>query len=378
MSQLQPRGKKGIYTWISDNGQWKSTGTSDLTAAKALQIKWDRQLFYSMNGLVDKDMTWADYREEYERLYESTHAHNSSVKLNYILNTFERIMKVLGCDLSVSRLSVVNMVLCEEWQSVRLREVTHQTVDTEQKYLEPFFKKAHQRGYIERNPFVDIPRVKFVPTEAKCLTFDEAKRFLGELETDGELYNLLGIFVYDTGMRRDEVAHQRIEDVDFVRGLVQVRNHAPACVCHQCEKSEFPGWKTKTGRERVVPLSPRLQTMLLGLFQKQKMGCIFPIHPLTITEVFKRAYARAKVDGKVGVHTLRHMMANDLRRAGVDEEIRKAILGHAKTSAHETYMHVDVGELQAAMARLLEWRKGQETKIKRLYDSGFEIIEAQA
>jgi integrase len=65
----------------------------------------------------------------------------------------------------------------------------------------------------------------------------------------------------------------------------------------------------------------------------------------------------------VRVHDLRHTYASRLRAAGVPEEDRAALLGHATRSMPAHYASADVGRLQAMANRVLE-RRGTRTILR--------------
>jgi integrase len=51
-------------------------------------------------------------------------------------------------------------------------------------------------------------------------------------------------------------------------------------------------------------------------------------------------------------HGLRHSAASLLAGAGVDREVRMAILGHHSAAVHEGYVHRDTAQLAAAVDRV--------------------------
>ena len=65
----------------------------------------------------------------------------------------------------------------------------------------------------------------------------------------------------------------------------------------------------------------------------------------------------------VRVHDLRHTFGSRLRAAGVHEEDRAALLGHATGSMPEHYGSADVGRLIALANRVLQ-REGTRTILR--------------
>lgn len=356
MSRIYRRGKAGMFTY-QGHGLKKSMGTNNETIANEIKRKWDERLERSAHGLQHLNMTWGEYRAEYDVEYQ-VNAENSGLKMKICLNHFERLVGINGN----SKMSSIRIADCKKWAALRLQEVLPQTVESEMKYLAPFFESARQRGYIESNPFIEVKCPRFVRPEAKCLNPQEVFNTLQAIQQHYPERWLLVIFAYETGMRLEEILHQRIEDVDFVKGMINIKKHAALCRCFACldgaKKGKRPGWEPKGRQERSVPIMPRLLSLLLEFFQSQQSDIIFKFQENTVRRTMKRGYKKAGVTGKVAVHTLRHTLNNDLRLAGVDKEVRSAIVGHGKTSINEVYTHVMFDEMRAAMKSLWEWRTG--------------------
>jgi len=371
MSSIYQRGKKGFWHYVSNDGQSRSTKTADEKMARMLQNRWDKQALYSSSGMVNPDMTWGEFREEYFALY-GTNAESSFIKLKIAVKNFERIVNVGDLTKMISILPA----RCEFWQAKRATEISPRSVGAEQKYLSPMLHKAFQRGYTERDAFGDMKPLRFATTEKHKLIPDEVQTFLDKLAKQFPQHAFAGRFFYELGMRVREGVHQRIEDVNFQRGMLKVANHAKACICHQCG-SQGKGWTTKNKRERCIPISPALQMELLARFQTQKTDVIFPVKENAIGRAFKNVLDSMGIK-KARTHIFRHAFIDDLRRAGVDEKTIKVLAGHSDSSVTEGYMHVDDGELHAAMEKLWQWRKEQITKLNRAPQTfgGFQVITA--
>lgn len=355
MSTIYPRGKKGIY-YYEANGKRQSLKTSDKQAALFLQNKFDKKSLLSENNLPNLEMTWVEFREEYFKIYSAIKAPDSFIKLEQAVKCFERIVEP-------RMLAGIQPVQCETWQAVRGGKVAPQTVNTEQRYLSPMLRKAHERGYIERNPFSDIRRLKASPSEAVPLTTSQSQQFMNAMHEKTPHYDLLALFFYETGMRLGEVAHQRIEDINFMQGLINVKPHDVFCDCFQCKHAkkmgDKAGWKGKHGVPRIVPISTHLNAELLRLFQDRKTGCIFPYVDDTIGKAIRRAHKKAGTYQRGSCdHIFRHTLATDMERAGVRRAVIKVILGHAKSTTTDSYIHVDPGELHAEFQKVLDWRFG--------------------
>lgn len=166
---------------------------------------------------------------------------------------------------------------------------------------------------------------------------------------------LLGAFV---GLRVSEVAALRVEDVDFMRGIV-----TPAI--------QWPNEPLKTeGSGQEIPIPNELVLMISESVRKypSDSGRVVTdgwgtdhAGPWTIERHFREA--RAKVDGlpaKFTFHDLRHYLASMLIASGADIKTVQARLRHASaTTTLDTYGHLwpDADEsTRSAIAKVLAER----------------------
>jgi site-specific recombinase XerD len=128
---------------------------------------------------------------------------------------------------------------------------------------------------------------------------------------------------YSTGMRVSEVCNLKIENIDSKRMLIHVVNG-------------------KGKKDRFVPLSPTVLTILREYFKKYK-----PKEYLFNGQFILRYSTRScneivkKYIGKdYHFHSLRHSQATALLEAGTDLKIIQKCLGHANVKTTEIYTHV--------------------------------------
>lgn len=367
-SRLCHRGKKGLISYVHRNGTWKSTKTADETLAKMLQHKWDRQLFYSDNALVDKDKSWQDYKEEYLSLYVKQHPRQT-------VNTFLSILRKFEETVKHKKLCAVATRDCEEWAAGLYQTLKPSTVRNQIGYMKPFFRKAHQRGYIERDPMCDILRPRYPKAPPKSLSVDEGFSFLEEMRARSFKHLLLGTFAYETGMRVGEIVHQRMEDVNFADRFLTVETHQKECTCYQCAKYPGQGWFGKAGVPRKIPLSEKLLALLLTAAQERPAGCIFEVAEANTSRIFARVFKAIKIPD-AHAHTLRHTLATDMERAGVRPGVIRVMLGHANKITTDSYIHSQMEELHEGLRQVQEWRAAQLTKVRQLSVGGVNVIEA--
>ena len=146
--------------------------------------------------------------------------------------------------------------------------------------------------------------------------------------------------LYGTGMRRSELAHLKVGDIDSQRMIIRV----------------VAG---KGGKDRDLPLSPTLLEALreywrwrkpkLYLFPTRTRGLPVeePISDKTVWIACSEAARRAGINKRVTPHTLRHSWATHLLEAGTDLRTIQVLLGHGDLKTTAQYLHLSQRHLQA-------------------------------
>jgi integrase/recombinase XerD len=126
--------------------------------------------------------------------------------------------------------------------------------------------------------------------------------------------------------------------------------------------AKFLTIKGKGGRERLVPVSPRLRqiiaTYLASLRQGSGTPWLFPSHGeqghLTRQHFaleLKGLAAKAGLDPKfLSPHSLRHAFASHLLAGGADLRALQQMLGHADISTTQIYTHVQAERLKTVVS----------------------------
>ena len=169
-----------------------------------------------------------------------------------------------------------------------------------------------------------ISRVKALP-----VVFSQAEVKL-ILKTPKLLkHRALFAVTYDCGLRISEVVNLKINDIDFHRNMVHVR-------------------QSKHKKDRYVPVSP---LTVKGI--KQYLVTSNPVEWLFngkvrgsrisregIRHAFRSCIKRAGIGKEVCIHTLRHSYATHLLEMGLDIVSVKNQLGHADIATTMMYLHI--------------------------------------
>ena len=147
--------------------------------------------------------------------------------------------------------------------------------------------------------------------------------------------------VYAGGLRLSEAIALKITDIDRARMQLRVR-------------------LGKGGKERVLPLSPRLLQELHGYWLAQRakpraghdsawlfLGTLphQPINKATGQNIYYRAVEKSGVRRKGGIHVLRHSFATHCIESGLELTLVQRLLGHSSLLTTARYLHVTAARL---------------------------------
>jgi integrase/recombinase XerD len=211
--------------------------------------------------------------------------------------------------------------------------------------VKSFFKWLVRSRYILYNPAAELIMPKVMPSiSGYVLTVADVEAILNATDTT----TMLGIrdraileTLYSSAIRRAELLHLSVFDVDTRRGSLLVR-------------------EGKGRRDRLVPLGERacawVERYLLEvrpeLVAGHDAGVLFlsqfgePFHDYSIGELVKRYIAKAGVPAKGACHLFRHACATHMLENGADTRYIQAMLGHSNLSSTQIYTHVALTKLK--------------------------------
>jgi integrase len=160
------------------------------------------------------------------------------------------------------------------------------------------------------------------------------------------------LLAYYTGARLRDVANMRWNAIDLKRQLITFT-------------------PSKTKKAQTIPLHAELERHLL---KSPGIGTAFLFPSLAgkgtggksgLSGQFAAITARAGIEGKImrhtaegrgnnslSFHSLRHSFNSAMANAGVSQEIRQKLTGHASAEMNKLYTHHELGPLRAAIATL--------------------------
>jgi len=206
--------------------------------------------------------------------------------------------------------------------------------------LKSFFKYAVRQKVITHNPAEGIITPKVPKRLPVFLSKDEVSR-LASAARSRTIKTIIWT-LYLTGLRNSELCSLRLDDVDFGRNIITVR-------------------QGKGGKDRIVPLNPRLVVRLKDYLENHRVHRgteIFfstrsgGITPAYVSQCIREAARRAGFKQSISAHTLRHSFATALYQKGVGLLEISALLGHGSVNTTQIYAHLGNNQLQRAVQLL--------------------------
>lgn len=147
------------------------------------------------------------------------------------------------------------------------------------------------------------------------------------------------------GARRSEILRSRVEDIDFERNEVTIR-----------EKKKD---RSKQETYRHVPMPPKLRAALAE-WLKVHPGGVFTFCKVAgepLTEQMANHYFDWALEGSQwavlrGYHVFRHSLISNLACRGVSEKVIMGIVGHLNAETTRRYLHLYPSTVQSAMELL--------------------------
>lgn len=251
------------------------------------------------------------------------------------------ICRVLVNAFKGKTLRQITPPMIEEFKQERLNTPTKHgnkrspaTVNRLLSVLSKIFTLAFDAELIDDNPCRKVRKFRLNNQRVRVLSSDEELALLQAL-SNNELVKLIVIFALNTGLRRGEIFNLRWFDVDFNRGLIQIR-------------------ESKSNKMRVVPMNDTTHRLLDRLPRSSEFVFPSPKTGVKLNQIkrsFRRAVAEAGIDD-FRFHDLRHTAATRMADAGADAFTLMKILGHSDIRMTARYTHATDAALRRAVTNL--------------------------
>jgi integrase/recombinase XerD len=165
------------------------------------------------------------------------------------------------------------------------------------------------------------------------LSEEETHRLFEAARASPRDFAILHVLGYG-GLRVGELCRVELEDIEFERGLLHVRSG-------------------KGDKDREIVIEDRTRAALDRYLAERTLAGVgssrlFPVEPVTVERMVRRAALAAQIGRRVTPHMLRHTLATALLSRGCDIRYIQKLLGHASVATTQIYTHVDTQALREA------------------------------
>jgi len=222
------------------------------------------------------------------------------------------------------------------------KRVSPSSVNRKLSSLKSFFKYLVKQGELANNP----TRLITGPKTGRPLPYFIREKEMSNLLDNGSFGDdfegvrdrLIMEMLYETGIRRSELANIKIAEVDFELQLIKVTG--------------------KRNKQRMIPYAERLKDMMIAYLERRneivKAGNIWffvrknekPISPAIIYNIVRKSLSEIPMLAKRSPHVLRHSFATDMLNNGAELNAVKELLGHSSLASTSVYTHITFEELK--------------------------------
>jgi len=241
------------------------------------------------------------------------------------------------------KLIEITPLLVERYRAERLKAgVRKSSTNRELALLKKMFNLAIDWEYARENP---VRKVRLFSEKdnlkQRVLSEEEETRLL---EESADHLRSIIIAALNTGMRKNEILTLTWNQVDLKLRLIHVL-------------------KTKSGKNRVVPINDALLEVLRELKVRSRGGYVFG-NPETgqpfknVRHSFENACRRAGIRD-LRFHDLRHTFSCRMIQRGCDIETLRELLGHHSVTVTQRYIHTNLDRKRQAV-ELLTAKKAEK------------------
>jgi integrase/recombinase XerD len=219
------------------------------------------------------------------------------------------------------------------------------TQHTRLQSIKSFFQWMARQNHLLHNPASEIllPRMEH-RLPKYVLNVQEAEQIIQQpdvTQAEGLRDRAILETFYSTGMRRMELAHLKVYDLDTDRGTLMIR-------------------LGKGKKDRVIPIGERALAWIGKYLRESRPqlltgfdeGTIFlthlgePFDRRQLTALVRGYLIESKVGKMGGCHLFRHTVATLMLENGADIRVIQQMLGHVKLTTTELYTQVSINLLR--------------------------------
>lgn len=275
-------------------------------------------------------------------------AHGTYLKYEGIVRTFLASLSKQKCASPLGALAVADFRKFRDGLIKGGR--TAGTANGVIKILRAPLNSARRQGLISHNPAEGVEMLAAEIHEKECFTPKQVNALVNAADGDWKGLILAGFY---TGARLGDLSQLSWESVHLKRGAISFTQGKTQQAIEIPIHPEFEKWL----KEQAKPKKPKFGFVfpdLQGAGSRGRNG---------LSSQFGRLMKKAKIKTKVveakgksgrsrsslSFHSLRHSFNSAMANAGVTQEIRQRLTGHASKAINDQYTHAELETLRRAV-----------------------------
>lgn len=225
-----------------------------------------------------------------------------------------------------------------------IRKASPKTINFYLQTLKSFFNDEVNKNHILKSPVMHLRTVKAELKKPEYYTIEELQKFFKQ---DMQIvYRQFFLGLLYTGMRYNEAANLKWDDVDLKKKILFVKNSLEN--------------KLKTVKsERAIPIPAPLLELLNQINESKKSEYVFStstgkkIRERTALQIVKKVALKADIKTRVNLHKFRATYASQLAAEKIAIESIQSLLGHSSvTTTQKSYANSDAADLSPEVSVL--------------------------
>lgn len=255
----------------------------------------------------------------------------SSHTIKAYQNDLTAFQEFCSHEFEVTSLAEVGYPIIRSWiLSLSKKGISNLSINRKVSSLKSFFKFLQKIGEIETNPLIGHKALKVQKKIQVPFSKKEILEVMDAIQGDDfeSVRNRLVIeMLYATGIRRTELLHIKVQDIDFSENVIRILG--------------------KRNKERFVPI---LSTMLTSIHNYLPLRNEFAendylfvtskgnkMYETLVYRIINSYFSLASTKLKRSPHILRHSFATHLLNEGANLNSVKELLGHSSLASTQVY-----------------------------------------
>ena len=302
----------------------------------SIMYQRENPIYIKKNGLPLHDLMIANLKNKRDANLISEAQYDRVLRSINVISKAPFIYKDIG-DIKAEEIQAFLNQMSKEYSNSSIKKFSEQFGQT--------FKYAFNKGYITRNPMIEVIRPKAVrkDKDIRAMTIEEESKFVDYLTKHSikDIYYknayLMQLFM---GFRIGEVLALNSGDVDLPHHLIRVNKTLTKLADGEIVMSDSP--KTQAGN-RTLPIPKVLEPYVIEQMQFSKTlpaneeGLLFKPPVVHYARVSSLNWQLKNILKKIGIeefttHQLRHTYATRSIEAGMSPVVLQKLMGHTDVS----------------------------------------------